>query len=273
MERARFGDIELDYEVRGEGEPVVFIHGAFIADAFQPLLTEPALGSGYRLISYRHQGYCGSRQSAGRVSIESQAADCAQLLAYLGVRRAHVVGHSYGGCVALQVALSFPDVAHSLVVLEPGLAVGESAEGYRASLERGAARYREAGAAVVVDEFLEARWPAYRAKLDQVLPSAFAQAVVDADVWFGQELPGLLEWQFGETEAQRIAQPVLAVLGGASDALSPRFAETQRLLMAWLRHAEGFVVPEATHFLHLESPAASRAMAGALAGFFARHPL
>ncbi len=64
MERARFGDIELDYEVRGEGEPVIFIHGAFIADAFRPLVIEPVLGRGYRLISYRHRGYGTSRQSA-----------------------------------------------------------------------------------------------------------------------------------------------------------------------------------------------------------------
>jgi pimeloyl-ACP methyl ester carboxylesterase len=82
-----------------------------------------------------------------------------------------------------------------------------------------------------------------------------------------------IEWQFGEPDAERIEQPVLAVVGGASDALSPRFAETQRLLMAWLPHAEGFVVPETTHFLHMESPTASRAVAEALAGFFARHPL
>jgi pimeloyl-ACP methyl ester carboxylesterase len=66
---------------------------------------------------------------------------------------------------------------------------------------------------------------------------------------------------------------VLAVVGGAGDALSPRFAETQRLLLAWLSHTEGFVVPDATHFLHLESPAANRVVAEALAAFFARHPL
>jgi pimeloyl-ACP methyl ester carboxylesterase len=273
MERARIGDTELDYEVTGTGEPVVFIHGAFIADAFQPLLNEPALARAYRLIRYRRRGYGTSRQNTGPVSVASQAADCQDLLRYLGVRRAHEVGHSYGGCVALQVALSYPDVAHSLVVLEPGLAVGESGHGYRASLERSAARYRQVGAAVAVDEFVEARWPGYRATIDQVLPGAFAQAVADAETWFEQEVPGLLEWQFGEPDAQRIVPPVLAVVGGASDALSPRFAETQRLLLAWLPHAEGSVVPEATHFLHLESPAANRALAEALAGFFARYPL
>lgn len=53
-----------------------------------------------------------------------------------GLQRADVEGHSYGGCAALQFALSNPLMAHSLVVLEPGLAVGSSAHGYRDSLER-----------------------------------------------------------------------------------------------------------------------------------------
>jgi pimeloyl-ACP methyl ester carboxylesterase len=67
------------------------------------------------------------------------------------------VGHSYGGIVALQLALDTPGVANSLALLEPGLMVEASAQGYRESLARGVERYREAGAAVVVDEFLQAR--------------------------------------------------------------------------------------------------------------------
>jgi hypothetical protein len=52
-----------------------------------------------------------------------------------------------------------PGVAHSLALLEPGLMVGASAQGYRDSLARAVERYREVGAAVVMDEFLQAWWP------------------------------------------------------------------------------------------------------------------
>jgi len=45
MERARTDGAELEYEVSGRGEPAVFIHGAFIADTFRPLLAEPSLGA------------------------------------------------------------------------------------------------------------------------------------------------------------------------------------------------------------------------------------
>jgi pimeloyl-ACP methyl ester carboxylesterase len=270
LERVSLDGAEMEYEISGTGEPVVFIHGAFISDTFRPLLAEPTLKNRYRLILYHRRGYAGGSRAAGPVSVALQAADCQALLHHLGVERAHVVGHSYGGIVALQLALDAPGVTHSLALLEPGLMVGASAQGYRESLARGVVRYREAGAEVVVDEFLQARWPAYRATLDRVLPGAFAQAVADAETWFEREVLGQLEWRFGEAEAWRISQPTLSVLGGESDAHWSRFGETHRLLLAWLPHGEGFVLPGTTHFMQLENP---RGMADALAAFWARHRL
>jgi pimeloyl-ACP methyl ester carboxylesterase len=249
---------------------VVFIHGAFIADTFRPLLVEPSLAGRYRLILYHRRGYAGSSRASGSISIAQQAADCRALLRHLGVERAHVVGHSYGGDVALQLALDTLDVVHSLALLEPALMVGASAQGYREALARGAERYREAGAEVVVNEFLQARWPGYRATLDRVLPGAFDQAVADAETSFERELPEHLNWRFGEAETRSITQPTLSVLGGESDALWSRFGETHRLLLGWLPHAEGFVLPSTTHFMQMEDP---RGMAEALAAFWARHPL
>jgi pimeloyl-ACP methyl ester carboxylesterase len=270
LERVRTDGAELKYEVSGRGEPAVFIHGAFIADTFRPLLAEPSLASRYRLILYHRRGYADSSRVSEPVSVARQAADCRALLRHLGVERAHVVGHSYGGDVALQLALDSPGVVHSLALLEPGLMVGTSAQGDRESLARGAERYREAGAAVVVDEFLQARWPGYRATLDRVLPGTFAQAVTDAGTWFEHELPGQLDWRFGEAEARRISQPSLSVLGGESDALWSRFGETHRLLLAWLPRAERFVLPGTTHLMLIQDP---RGMAEALAAFWARHRL
>lgn len=270
MERVNVDGITLEYEDTGTGEPVVCIHGAFIADTFRPLLAEPSLTGRYRLITYHRRGYAGSSHTPGPVSVAQQAADCRALLRQLGVARAHVVGHSYGGCVALQLALDDLAVVGSLALLEPGLMVGASAQPYREALQRGVRRYREVGAAVAVDEFLQARWPGYRATLDRVLPGAFDQAAADAATWFEAEVPGQLDWRFGEAEARRVAQPALSVLGGESDALWSRFGETHRLLLEWLPNAEGFILPGATHFPQVQDP---RGMAEALAAFFARHPI
>jgi pimeloyl-ACP methyl ester carboxylesterase len=268
--RASLDGTDLEYEVSGTGEPVVFIHGAFIADTFRPLLAEPSLAGRYRLILYHRRGYAGSSRASGPVSVALQAADCRALLRHLGVERAHIVGHSYGGDVALQLALDDSSVSHSLALLEPGLMVGAGAQDYRESLARGVERYHEAGAEVVVDEFLRARWPGYRAALERVLPGAFVQAVTDAGTWFEHELPGQLDWRFGEAEARRIGQPTLSVLGGESDALWSRFGETHRLLLGWLPHAEGSVLSGTTHLMQIQDP---RGMAETLGAFWARHPL
>jgi pimeloyl-ACP methyl ester carboxylesterase len=272
MERAKVGEITLAYETSGAGEPVILIHGGLVADAFRPLLTEPELTSRYWLILYHRRGYGESGPVSDPVSVGSQVEDCAGLLQHLDVDKAHIVGHSYGGVVALQMALDHPAMVHSLALLEPALAVGKSGEEYRASLERGITHYRETDteAEVLVDAFLRARWPEYRSRLDHVLPGAFDQAVADAGTAFDRELPGLLDWHFGEAEAQRIHQPTLSVLGDRSNDFSPRFAEVHQFLQSWLPRAEGFVLPDATHFLQVENP---QDMASALADFWERHPL
>jgi 3-oxoadipate enol-lactonase len=114
------------------------------------------------------------------------------------------------------------------------------------------------------------RWPGYREPLERALPGAFARAVADAATWFEHDLPGLLNWSFGEAEASRIDQPALSILGGASNALWARFGEVHRLLLAWLPRAEGSVLPGTAHLMTIENP---RGVAAALAAFWARHPI
>jgi pimeloyl-ACP methyl ester carboxylesterase len=243
MQRAILNGLSLEYEDSRSGEPVVLIHGAFIADAFRPLCAEPALNDLHRLISYRRRGYGGSGPLAAAASVADQADDCRRLLAHLNVRQAHVVGHSYGGIIALQLALDAPHVVGTLSLLEAGLLIGESADLYRDDLIRSAERFREVGAEVAVDEFLRMRWPEYRESLARAVPGALQQAVTDAATFYEIELPAGLAWSFGEAEARRIAQPVLVVLGGDSVPLHPRFVETYRLMLDWLPNAEGFLLP------------------------------
>jgi pimeloyl-ACP methyl ester carboxylesterase len=145
--------------------------------------------------------------------------------------------------------------------------IGESADLYRQGLMNSARRYREAGAAVAADEFLEMRWPGYRPALERLLPGALEQAVADASTCFETDIPAGLAWPFGEVQARRIRQPVLVVLGETSVALHPRFAETYRLLRTWLPNAEGFIIPDASHLAQMENP---RATAEGLADFLAR---
>src|SRR5215207_8684047 len=118
MESAKVNGVELEYEVVGSGEPVLLI-SPVLADGFLPLLAEPALADRYQLIRYHKRGWVGSTHTLPPVGVATHAADAAGLLEHLGVRRAHVAGHSTGAVVAAQLALDTPEAVHSLILLEP----------------------------------------------------------------------------------------------------------------------------------------------------------
>jgi pimeloyl-ACP methyl ester carboxylesterase len=271
MERARVDGAELEFEVTGAGEPAVLIHGALIAEAYAPLCAEPALNSRYRLVRYHRRGYAGSSPVKAPFSLAQQAADSLALLRHLGIERAHVVGHSSGGVIALRLALDAPEVVHSLVLLEPALLDVPSGALATEPLGRALERYGVGDKEGAADDFL--RWalgPDYRTWLDRLIPGAFRQLVADADTFFGVEMPSMQEWRFTREDARRITQPVLGVLGAESASIWPGWNEVQDRLREWLPQTEPFLLAGVTHALEARDP---RGVAEAVAPFLARHPM
>jgi pimeloyl-ACP methyl ester carboxylesterase len=242
MDRAALDDVELEYEIQGTGEPVVLVHAGVCADFFTPLLKEPALTGRYRLLSYHRVGYAGSSRVVGAVSIAQQAAHCRSLMRHLGIKRAHLVGHSSSAMMALQLALDAPDAVQTLALLDAARPAPRSKmqmEFVKAVVQPALQRYGAGDKAGAVDTWMQGVCgSAYRTVLEQTLPDAFDQAVVDADTFFGQELPAVQQWSFGPEEAGRITQPVLAVLGAKSN---PVFRERQELLLSWLPNVEHLI--------------------------------
>jgi pimeloyl-ACP methyl ester carboxylesterase len=271
MERATLDGLELEYEVRGAGEPVVLMHAGVCVDFFKPLVEEPVLTARYRLVRYHRVGYAGSTRLAGPVSIAQQAAHCRALMRHLGIEQAHIVGHSSSAMMALQLALDAPAAVHTLALLDAARPAPPSElqrEFVKAVVQPALQRYGAGDKAGAVEIWMQGTCgPDYRAALEQALPEAFAQAVADADTFFGQELPAVQQWSFTQENARHITQPVLAVLGAQS---RPIFRERRELLLAWLPKVEPFTLPDATHLLHVENPSG---MTEALATFFACHPL
>jgi pimeloyl-ACP methyl ester carboxylesterase len=270
MERAVVDGLELEYELRGSGEPVVLIHWGLCAAWAAPLMDEPALADRHRLLGYHRAGFAGSSRIEGDVSIGDHAAHCALLMRRLGIETAHVVGHSSSADIALQMAVDFPDAVRTLAILEPARptpSTDEQARFVRDVVGPAVQRYRAGDRPGAVDAWARGVFgPDHRAALEQGLPGGLEQAVADADAFFTQELPALQRWAFTQQDAARITQPVLAVCGEQTD---PSFRERLELLVSWLPDAERFELPGATHLLHVQQPAA---VAAALAAFFARHP-
>jgi pimeloyl-ACP methyl ester carboxylesterase len=249
MDRAKVNGVELEYEVRGAGEPVLLID-MLIADCFVPLLPEPALADGYQLIRYHKRGWVGSTHTPPPVSFAEHAADAAALLEQLGVRRAHIVGHSTGASMGVQLALDHPEKVHTLTLLEPTLL----------SLPRGAV-------AMFVSAAGGLGWEECRALLEERIPGVVAQSIEDADTFFGVELPAVAEWTFGPGQAAALRRPVLSVLGADTQ---PLWVEIAEFLRSSLPDVEECTIDGAGHLLQMQRP---EPVAQAVAQFLTRHPI
>jgi pimeloyl-ACP methyl ester carboxylesterase len=268
MERVPVRGGELEYETHGEGDPVLLIHGSHFAGAYRPLMEEPDLAD-YRLIRYHRRGFAGSTPHDGGFTIQEQAADALAVLQHLGVPRAHIVGHSYGGTTALQLALDAPDCAASLVLLEPALLMGPGAEDFaNQHVAPAVGKYQAGDAAGAVDTFGRGvGGPAWRAEVARAVPGAPEQAEADARTFFEVELPALAQWEFDTEKGSRISQPVLFVHGGES---APMFHEGRDVVHAWFPQTEDLLVPGVDHLLQMRAPGA---VAEGVADFLGRNPL
>ncbi|GAA2144289.1 alpha/beta hydrolase [Nocardioides koreensis] len=265
--RVSVSDAVLEVTDRGSGEPLVLIQTALIADELLPLADDPGLRDHFRVIAHHRRGYGRSSPVAGAGSIERDADDCRELLAGLGVGRAHVVGLSYSGAVALQLARSAPDLVHSLCLIEPPPLHTPSAGEFVAANAELTDLYRRNGVPAALDRFGDFIGADWRRVLERRLPGAGARAERDAGTFFATDLPALLSWRFGPDDARRIGQPVLHVGGTES---GPWFAEVRELVLAWLPHAEDVVLDGADHSLALTH---TSELGEALASFLRRHPM
>src|SRR5215475_10149163 len=119
MDRAALQGVELTYEVRGAGEPVVLIHPGHFAEWFAPVFDEPALTNHYRVLTYHRVGCAGSSPIAGPVSFAQQADHCRSLMWHLVIERGHIVGLFFFVNRRLPISIVIPYTAHSLALLEP----------------------------------------------------------------------------------------------------------------------------------------------------------
>ena len=120
MARIRLNDVALNVEVVGHGPPLVLMHGGPSGDLWT-LLPFRRLADRFTLVFYDHR--CNGRSTGvplETMTWENLTADPEALRQHLGFERWAVLGHSFGGQVALEYALRYPERVSRLVLLDTG---------------------------------------------------------------------------------------------------------------------------------------------------------
>jgi 3-oxoadipate enol-lactonase len=115
MERSRINGVELAYELRGSGAPLVMIHGAQGDQTMFAGLASVCAVS-FRVLTFDQRGSGLSEKPDTDYSIAMLADDTAALIDHLGFSPAHVIGVSMGGMIAQELALRYPAKVRSLVL-------------------------------------------------------------------------------------------------------------------------------------------------------------
>lgn len=110
--------LRVHYEQVGTGPDLVMIHGIGGHLATWHFKIVPLLWDRYRILTYDLRGHGYSEMTDKGYTPTELAADFVQLLDALGIEKADIVGHSFGGDIALYVAYYYPERVKNLVLIE-----------------------------------------------------------------------------------------------------------------------------------------------------------
>ena len=116
MPKVKVNDIEMYYEVHGEGTPLVMIQGfASSSEAWSKLIIEH-LSQSHKVIINDNRGTGQTSCPDTEYSIQLMAEDIIQLLSVLDLPHAHIAGFSMGGLIVQEIAYRRPDIVKSLII-------------------------------------------------------------------------------------------------------------------------------------------------------------
>jgi pimeloyl-ACP methyl ester carboxylesterase len=260
--RVSDGD-ELDVWVTGDGEPVVFVHGALTRDLLEPLAGDLARRDGYRAIHFGRRGHGGVGLPAVPADIPLQAKDVVAILDALGIDRAHVAGHSFGALIALELATRVPERLRSAILLEGPLAQTEAMQQSLPNLQQAMALVGTLHAGGDSDGAVATFWD-FTSELEgsadiiePMLPDGARElAAADLDTWFQVDLPAMGSWMADPAAVSECTTPIVWI--GSADS-APLFRESRALLQKWLPSLRTAEIPSVGHYFPALKPAETAA--------------
>lgn len=120
MSTAQVNGVTIYYELHGEGstETVALLNGVMASASSWAYYTDLLTSRGYRVLLHDFRGQLLSEKPAGPYRFADHREDFLALCRHLGIERCHLVGTSYGGEMAMRIALDAPGLVQSLVLID-----------------------------------------------------------------------------------------------------------------------------------------------------------
>lgn len=259
MPTVHVNGLDIYFERSGEGAPLLFISGTGGDLRNKPNQFDGPLAKAFDLVSHDQRGLGRSDKPDRPYSMADYADDAAGLMAHLGWDQAHVVGVSFGGMVAQELALRYPGRIERLVLActSPGGAGGASYPFHEIEHLTGEARAKHL--IPISDTRRDAAWVAAN-------PETYAQLVALGSADPFADEPGRRQGAHRQLEARKdhdtwerlgdIKAPTLIAAGRYDGVALP---ETQEKMAARIPHAT-LRFFEGGHLFMLQDRAAAPAM-------------
>ena len=253
--RAASSGNHYNLETRGNGEPLLLLHGfSGAASTWDSIAAE--LADDFQLVAIDLLGHGASDAPPDMPSyrMESVAADIISLLGQLGLAKPNLLGYSMGGRLALFLALRYPTLIHSLILesASPGLA-DEQARAQRRQHDNDLAdKISARGISWFVDYW--ERLPLWASQSDQLIRRQRSQRLANNPLGLANSLramgAGAQPNLWGALP--RLELPSCLIVG-LRDA---KFRPINQAMSAAMPKARLSIIPAAGHNTHLENPAA-----------------
>ncbi|MCK4243173.1 MAG: alpha/beta hydrolase [Dehalococcoidia bacterium] len=252
MPTAVINGVKINYQLSGEGPPIILLHG-FTGSHQDWALQIPVLSNKYRVMAMDHRGHGKSEapSSPDDYSISIFARDVYGLLRHLGISKTCIMGHSMGGFMALELALEHPEMVTALVLVDTSSGEWEQDpefEQIRAKLKElartegmeAAFEYNAAHNAMIRERF--EKYPEQR----EVSRQRMLQTSVNGYIYGGD---AIWSWKPVTHRLSEIKVPALIVVG-EEDA---PFLKASHIMKESIADAEMVIIPGATHSPHEEA--------------------
>lgn len=226
---AKINNVDIYYEVYGEGEPLLLLHGGLGNGTYFRNQIPAFLAAGYQLIVMDSRGHGRSSFDDQPISYELMASDVLGLMDHLGIEKASIVGWSDGGIIGLEIAITHPERLNKVV------AYGANFDPTGVRLDIGSSDRFNAYIEAAYEDYLKLspapdRWDEFLANI--------------SNMW-------ATEPNYTEDQLKAITVPFLILDGQTEEAIDLNQTKLMALLIPG---AELVLLPGTGHFAMFEQP-------------------